>query len=205
MIGILDLGMGNLRSLSNAIDHSGFDVQVTDTQAAFDDFTHLIIPGVGHFRAAMGAVFERQLRSPIRAFAASGRPVLGVCLGMQLLASTGTEGGEMEGLGLVAGTVRKLELGPNLRIPHVGWNSLTKKKDHPVYEGLKQDRDFYFVHSFAMQCDDPSDVLGETDYGGPVTAAVSHANVVGFQFHPEKSEASGLKLLENFCLWDGKC
>ncbi len=205
MIGILDLGMGNLRSLSNAIDHSGFDFQVTENQAAFDDFTHLIIPGVGHFRAAMGAVFDRQLRPQIRAFAASGRPVLGVCLGMQLLAAVGTEGGEMEGLGLVAGTVRKLELGPGLRIPHVGWNSLTKKKDHPVYEGLKQDQDFYFVHSFAMQCDDSADVLGETDYGGPVTAAVSHANVVGFQFHPEKSDASGLKLIENFCLWNGKC
>lgn len=205
MIGILDLGIGNLRSLSNAIDHNGFDVQITESRAAFDDFTHLIIPGVGHFRAAMDAVRERQLRAEIRAFAASGRPVLGVCLGMQLLAATGTEGGEMEGLGLVAGTVRKLEPGPDLRIPHVGWNSLTKKQDHPVYEGLKQDRDFYFVHSFAMQCDDPADVLGETDYGGPVTAAVGHANVVGFQFHPEKSEASGLKLLENFCLWDGKC
>ena len=205
MIGILDLGMGNLRSLSNAIDHSGFDVQVTENQAPFDDFTHLIIPGVGHFRAAMGSVFERQLRPQVQAFAASGRPVLGICLGMQLLAAMGTEGGEMEGLGLIAGVVRKLETGPDLRVPHVGWNSLNQTKAHPVYEGLKQDRDFYFVHSFAMQCDDRADVLGETDYGGPVTAAVSHANVVGFQFHPEKSEASGLKLLENFCLWDGKC
>lgn len=205
MIGILDLGMGNLRSLSNAIEHNGFDAEVTETQAPFDDFTHLIIPGVGHFRAAMGAVFERQLRAPVQAFAASGRPVLGVCLGMQLLAAMGTEGGEMEGLGLVAGTVRKLELAPGLRIPHVGWNSLAKTKDHPIYEGLKQDRDFYFVHSFALHCDDPADVLGETDYGGPVTAAVGHANVVGFQFHPEKSEINGLKLLENFCLWDGRC
>ncbi|MHB1204289.1 MAG: imidazole glycerol phosphate synthase subunit HisH [Rhodospirillaceae bacterium] len=205
MIGILDLGMGNLRSLSNAIQHNGFDVQVTEDQAPFDDFTHLIIPGVGHFRAAMAAVTERDLRPHIRAFAATGKPVLGVCLGMQLLSATGTEGGESEGLGLIAGTVRRLDLGPEYRVPHVGWNSLSLTRAHPVYEGLKADRDFYFVHSFAVVCDRAEDVLGETDYGGPVTAAVGHATVVGFQFHPEKSEANGLKLLENFCLWDGRC
>jgi glutamine amidotransferase len=205
VIGILDLGMGNLRSLSNAIQHNGFDVQVTEDRTPFDDFTHLIIPGVGHFRAAMASVTERQLRPHIRAFAATGKPVLGVCLGMQLLSSTGTEGGESEGLGLIAGTVRRLERSPEYRIPHVGWNSLSLKRPHPVYEGLKPDRDFYFVHSFAVVCDREEDVLGETDYGGPVTAAVGHANVVGFQFHPEKSESNGLKLLENFCLWDGRC
>lgn len=205
MIGILDLGMGNLRSLSNAIQHNGFDVQVTEDQTPFDDFTHLIIPGVGHFRAAMAAVAERDLRPHIQAFAATGKPVLGVCLGMQLLAATGTEGGESEGLGLIAGTVRRLNLGPEYRVPHVGWNSLSLTRSHPVYEGLKPDRDFYFVHSFAVVCDRAEDVLGETDYGGPVTAAVGHANVVGFQFHPEKSETNGLRLLENFCLWDGRC
>src|SRR4051812_12083561 len=116
--------MGNLRSLSNAIQHNGFDVQVTEDQTPFDDFTHLIIPGVGHFRAAMAAVMERDLRPHVQAFAATGKPVLGVCLGMQLLSATGTEGGESEGLGLIAGTVRRLELGPEYRVPHVGWNNL---------------------------------------------------------------------------------
>jgi glutamine amidotransferase len=205
VIGILDLGMGNLRSLSNAIHHNGFDVEVTENETPFESFTHLIIPGVGHFRAAMAAVEDRNLRPHIQAFAATGKPVLGVCLGMQLLSATGTEGGESQGLGLIAGTVRRLELGPDYRVPHVGWNSLSLTRPHPVYEGLKADRDFYFVHSFAVVCDRREDVLGETDYGGPVTAAVGHANVVGFQFHPEKSESNGLKLLENFCLWDGRC
>lgn len=205
MIGILDLGIGNLRSLSNAVHQNGFDFRIIEDAAAFDDLTHLIIPGVGHFRAAMAVVEQRRLRAPIQAFVAGGRPLLGVCLGMQLLAAKGTEGGPSDGLGLVPGTVRRIEPGPGLRIPHIGWNVMSAKKPHPVLNGLKPDRDFYFVHSYAMVCDSPDDVLGVTDYGGEVTAAVARGNVVGFQFHPEKSEVNGLKLLENFCLWDGRC
>ncbi len=205
MIGILDLGIGNIRSLSNAIRRNGFDVEVAETEGLFQRFTHLIVPGVGHFQAGMGALAARGLQPHIAAFAAAGKPLLGVCVGMQLLATTGTEGGEMAGLGLIAGTVRRLELPPAYRVPHVGWNTLFQKQPHPLFEGVKQARDFYFVHSYALACDRAQDVLGETDYGGPVTVAVGSANVVGFQFHPEKSEANGLKLLENFCAWDGKC
>jgi len=205
VIGILDLGIGNLRSLSNAVHQNGFDFRITENEKAFDDLTHLIIPGVGHFRAAMGVIEQRNLRGPIHDFVATKRPLLGVCLGMQLLAAKGTEGGESAGIELIPGAVRFITPGAGFRIPHIGWNVLNVKRPHPVFQGLKNERDFYFVHSFAMVCDAAEDVLGETDYGGPVTAVVGRANVVGFQFHPEKSEVNGLKLLENFCLWDGAC
>jgi imidazole glycerol-phosphate synthase subunit HisH len=205
MIGILDLGIGNIRSLSNAIRRNGFDVVVVDSQELLETFTHLIIPGVGHFRAGMDAVTIRDLKSHISDFAISGRPLLGVCVGMQLLATKGTEGGEVEGLGLIEGTVRRLDRPVGFSVPHVGWNTLVQKKSHPVFDGVKQSRDFYYVHSFALECADRDDVLGETDYGGEFTAVVGRANIVGFQFHPEKSEANGLKLLENFCAWDGRC
>jgi imidazole glycerol-phosphate synthase subunit HisH len=205
VIGILDLGIGNLRSLSNAIHQNGFDSQVIKDETSFADLSHLIIPGVGHFQPAMAAVVDRKLRAPIHAYVATGRPLLGVCLGMQLLAAKGTEGGDVDGIGLIPGTIKRLTPGAGYRIPHVGWNVLMTKRAHPVYEGLKNERDFYFVHSFAMVCDAAEDVLGETDYGGLVTAVIGRSNVIGFQFHPEKSEVNGLKLLENFCLWDGKC
>lgn len=205
MIGILDLGIGNLRSLSNAIHQSGFDFRIIENEKSFADLTHLIIPGVGHFRAAMSVIEQRNLRGPIHDFVATKRPLLGVCLGMQLLAAKGTEGGESAGIGLIPGTVKVITPGVDFRIPHIGWNVLKVKRPHAVFQGLKNERDFYFVHSFAMVCDAGEDVLGETDYGGPVTAVVGRANVVGFQFHPEKSEVNGLKLLENFCSWDGAC
>jgi glutamine amidotransferase len=205
VIGILDLGMGNLRSLSNAIHQSGFDTEVVRDAARFDDLTHLIIPGVGHFGTAMTAFEAGNHRAPVKAYVASGRPLLGVCLGMQILAAKGTEGGDTDGIGLIAGTVRRIAPGPGYRIPHIGWNVLITTRPHPVYAGLKPERDFYFVHSFALACDDRNDVLGETDYGVRLTAVVGHGNVVGFQFHPEKSEKNGLLLLENFCNWDGQC
>jgi len=205
MIGVLDIGMGNLRSMVNAIDQNGFDPMIVRDTSAFDDLTHLVIPGVGNFGAAMAEIGTRNLGHGIRAFADSGRPLLGVCLGMHLLAGQGEEGGSTDGLGLIAGVVRKLEPGSNFRVPHVGWNVLQQCQDHPVFEGIKANRDFYYVHSFAMICDSEKNVLGTTDYGAPVTAVVGRNNVLGFQFHPEKSQTSGLKLIENFCLWDGQC
>lgn len=205
MIGVLDIGMGNLRSMANAIDQNGFDPLMVQEASAFDGLSHLVIPGVGNFGAAMSEIAARNLRHGIRDFAASGRPLLGVCLGMHLLAAQGEEGGPNEGLGLIAGTVRRLEPGPDLRVPHVGWNVLHVCRDHPVFEGVKANRDFYYVHSFAMVCESDENVLGTTDYGGPVTAVAGRGNILGFQFHPEKSQANGLKLIENFCLWDGQC
>jgi imidazole glycerol-phosphate synthase subunit HisH len=205
VIGILDLGINNLRSLSNAVHQNGFDFRIVEKADALNDLTHLIVPGLGNFRAAMDAVDQRNLRGPVRDFAMSQRPLLGVCLGMQLLAAKGTEGGDSMGFGLVPGTVRRMQPGAQFRIPHMGWNALSMKRPHPIFKGLKNERDFYFVHSYAVDCDVADDVLGETEYGGPVTAVIGRGNVVGFQFHPEKSEVNGLKLVENFCLWDGRC
>lgn len=205
MIGVLDIGMGNLRSMANAIDQNGFNPLVVREASSFDDLTHLVIPGVGNFGAAMTEVVARNLRQGIRNFADSGRPLLGVCLGMHLLAEAGEEGGLNEGLGFIAGTVRRLDPGPGLRVPHVGWNVLQVCHDHPVFEGIKANRDFYYVHSFSMVCESKENVLGTTDYGGSVTAVVGRDNVLGFQFHPEKSQMNGLRLIENFCLWNGQC
>lgn len=205
MIGILDIGMGNLRSVCNAVYQNGFDPVVVDSAAAFDDLTHLIIPGVGNFGAAVPELEKRQLRDPILDFAKGGRPLLGTCLGMQLMMGIGEEGGMHHGLGLIEGRVTRLDVGPGLRIPHVGWNELDVSRPHPVFSGIKTRCDFYFVHSYAVRCDNALDVLATTDYGGLVTAAIGRANVVGVQFHPEKSQVNGLRLIENFCRWDGTC
>lgn len=204
MIGILDIGMGNLRSVQNAVYQNGFEPIVVTAAANFDDLTHLILPGVGNFSAAVPEIERRQLKQPILDFVASGRPLLGTCLGMQLLMSVSEEGGTHAGLGLVEGKVKRLS-GEGLRVPHVGWNVLNMTQSHPVFQGIKSGRDFYFVHSYAAVCEDEADLLGTTEYGGAVTAVVGRANVVGMQFHPEKSQVNGLRLIENFCRWDGKC
>jgi glutamine amidotransferase len=204
MIGVLNIGMGNLRSVENAVYQLGFDPVVVEHQDGFDDLTHLILPGVGNFSAAMPEIGARELKRPILDFVASGRPLLGTCLGMQLLMGISDEGGVHNGLGLIAGKVARLQ-GEGLRVPHVGWNILNMTRPHPIFQGIKKGRDFYFVHSYAAVCEQEEDLLASTEYGGPVTAVVGRANVVGVQFHPEKSQVNGLRLIENFCNWDGKC
>ncbi len=204
MIGILDIGMGNLRSVQNAVHHNGFDSVVVGDATGFDDLTHLILPGVGNFSAAMPEMGARQLQQPILDFVASGRPLLGTCLGMQILMSMSEEGGVHAGLALIPGKVTRLS-GEDLRVPHVGWNVLNMTRPHPLFEGIKKGCDFYFVHSYAAVCEDGNDMLGVTEYGGPVTAVIGRANVVGIQFHPEKSQVNGLRMIENFCKWDGQC
>ena len=206
IVGILKMPMGNLRSAYNAVYENGFDPVFVDKDHSFDDLSHLIVPGVGNFRAVMEHLKKDGLAPRIRDFAASHRPVLGICAGMQLLAERGTESGETEGLGLVHGTVERL---PNhekaLVLPHVGWSTVEFRFDHPVTHGIKPGRDFYFVHSYALQTDRPEEALGETEYGTRFVSIVTRGNVVGFQFHPEKSQSNGLKLIENFCRWDGRC
>lgn len=204
MIGVLNIGMGNLRSVENAVYQLGFDPVVVEHQDGFDDLTHLILPGVGNFSAAMPEIGARELKRPILDFVASGRPLLGTCLGMQLLMGISDEGGVHNGLGLIAGKVVRLQ-GEGLRVPHVGWNILNMTRPHPIFQGIKKGRDFYFVHSYAAVCEQEEDLLASTEYGGPVTAVVGRDNVVGVQFHPEKSQVNGLRLIENFCNWDGKC
>lgn len=205
MIGILDIDMGNLRSLSKAVYSLGYDFVLVRSAKDLDDATHLMVPGVGAYGTAMSHVEAQGLRDPIRAFAAEGHPIAGICLGMQILSTSGEEGGETQGLDLIPGRVVRMTPEGGLHLPHVGWNTTRfKRKEHPVFHKVKDGRDFYYVHSYHLLCDDPADVLAETDYGADVAAIVGHDNVIGFQFHPEKSQGNGLRLIGNFCLWSGK-
>jgi glutamine amidotransferase len=204
MIGILDLDLGNLRSVANAVDVVGHDAQIIQQPEKLSEVDHLIIPGVGCYRTAIERLRQQHFEPAIKAFAARGNPVLGICLGMQLLSSTGDEGGRCTGLDLVPGHVQQFDAKLVSRIPHVGWNHVAKG-DHPVLRQLKNGVDFYFVHSFHFVCADSRHSLGTTDCGQVFTSIVGRDNVLGFQFHPEKSQSNGLGLLERFCDWDGIC
>jgi len=205
MIGIVDMEMGNLRSVSNAIYSLGFDFTILRDAAGFGDVSHVIIPGVGSYTTAMGQLHKLRLVTALRDFAATGRPLMGICLGMQLLSDRGDEGGDSPGLGLIPGRVSKIPDDPVRRVPHIGWNNLeVKAPDHPVFEKIRSGVDFYFVHSYEFSAD-AADTYAVTDYGRPLVAIVGRRNVIGFQFHPEKSQANGLRLLENFCNWEGAC
>lgn len=204
-IGILRMPIGNLQSVWNALHELGFEPLFIEDDTDYAALSHLVIPGVGNFRAVMSHLAARGVPSRVRDFAASGRPLLGICAGMQLLARTGTEGGTTEGLGLVDAQVDALPGGGGLRLPHVGWSTVRIRQQHPIFDGVKPDRDFYFVHSYAMHVSNERDWLGETCYGEPFVSVVGSGNVIGVQFHPEKSQVNGLRLLENFARWDGRC
>lgn len=205
MIGLVRMPIGNLQSVWNALYSNGIDPIWVHPTTDTDALTHLVVPGVGHFGAVMQEIEAQGLAAMIRAFAASGRPLLGICVGMQLLADHGTEGGKTPGLGLLGGVVRKLPETGGLRLPHVGWNTVTLRRRHPVFEGVKPDRDFYFVHSYVFDMAEDDDCVGVSSYGEPFTAVVGRDAIVGTQFHPEKSQINGIRILQNFCHWDGKC
>lgn len=202
MIGILDIDMGNLRSVYNAVYQEGFDPVYVASPEELDEVERLIIPGVGQFSTAMEHMHQRNLVKPIQNFAENGNPVLGICLGMQLLADWGDEGGGAEGLGLIPGRISRFPRDMNLSVPHVGWNTVTPVQSHLLFDDVKPGRDFYFVHSYVFQPDEETSTLTTTPYGDEFTSAVIRGNVAGFQFHPEKSQVNGLKLLSNFCDWN---
>jgi len=207
MIGIVDYGMGNLRSLRNALDFVGLEVDVFAEASRVQEFSHLIVPGVGAFGKAMENLRTRGFVAPLRAHAAAGKPLMGICLGMQLLASRSVEFGDHEGLDLVPGRVVPFEASTSFPVPHVGWNDLTIAKRHPLLAKVNAKRavDYYYVHSFHFSAKDQKDVIATSDYGRTFTAIVGRGSVVGTQFHPEKSQAGGLALLEGFAEWDGTC
>jgi glutamine amidotransferase len=163
------------------------------------DLTHLIIPGVGSFAQAMKNIRERHLEDPILEHVANEKPLLGICLGMQLLAEEGTEPHPVKGLGVIKGKVIAFE-NKELRVPHVGWNGIQMNKKHDILESVKKTADFYFVHSYHFNTDDQNSVLAYTDYGElfPSIVANEIGNAVGVQFHPEKSQKQGIRILENF-------
>jgi glutamine amidotransferase len=198
VIGLVDYGMGNVRSVLNALESIDAPARLVSEPDQVLASEHVVIPGVGAFGDAMAALRERGLAQAIRDAAAAGRPILGVCLGMQLLASRSTEFGEHEGLGLISGSVELLETDASLRIPHVGWNDVTVRRPGPIVDALDPEATFYFVHSYEFRPEVPEAVLAVTDYGRDVTACVGFDSVFGVQFHPEKSGADGLTLLRSF-------
>lgn len=204
-IGIVDIGIGNLGSLRHSVYSQGWDSVSVSSPDDLEQVTHLILPGVGAFSAAMTRLNAAGLIDPIRQFAKDGYPILGICLGMQLLADRGSEGGDIPGLGLVMGSVEPIAPQPGLRLPHVGWNEAHQLQRHPVLRSIRDDVDFYFVHGYRFIATDSRTVLAETEYGERFPSIVGKANVIGFQFHPEKSQANGLRLIDNFCAWNGKC
>lgn len=204
MIAIVDYGMGNVRSLRNAFEYLGEDVMVTSDPAELDSADRIVLPGVGAFGDAMLAIHERGLEPVLTHQAlAAKKPVLGICLGMQLFAKTSVEHGEHRGLGWIDADIRRLEVPPPIKVPHVGWNDLHFPANDWLFEGIRPGQaNFYFVHSFHMVCHNAVDQLATTDYGGPVTAVVRSGNLVAAQFHPEKSQDNGLKLLGNWVRWN---
>lgn len=204
MIAIVDYGMGNVRSLRNAFEYLGEDVMVTSDPAELDSADRIVLPGVGAFGDAMLAIHERGLEPVLTHQAlAAKKPVLGICLGMQLFAKTSVEHGEHRGLGWIDADIRRLEVPPPIKVPHVGWNDLHFPANDWLFEGIRPGQaNFYFVHSFHMVCHNAADRLATTDYGGPVTAVVRSGNLVAAQFHPEKSQDNGLKLLGNWVRWN---
>jgi len=196
---IVDYGMGNLGSVRRAFEECGADTQVSDDPRDVAAASHIVLPGVGAFRDGMRNLHERGWIAPLcDAACGEGIPLLGICLGMQLLASRGFEGGEAEGLGLVAGEVRLLTPSGGMRVPHVGWNDVQVVGDAAMFHGLPDGSDFYFVHSYHFVPADVGVVCGTVDYGGEVVAAVTSGRVWGTQFHPEKSSRAGFRLLRNF-------
>ncbi|WP_379968692.1 imidazole glycerol phosphate synthase subunit HisH [Ectobacillus sp. sgz5001026] len=195
MIAIIDYGMGNLRSVSKALEHVGVSYVITDDADVIRGSEAIILPGVGAFPRAMKEIEKRGLTPLLKEEAATGKPFLGVCLGMQLLFEAGEEIENTKGLGLLPGTVRKLPAGR--KIPHMGWNSLEQKKKSPLLKDVKENSYVYYVHSFYADCPDEVVDAG-SNYGVFVPGVVSRGNIFGAQFHPEKSSETGLKMLENF-------
>ena len=207
MIAIVDYGMGNVRSLANALEYLGAEVTLSADPGELADADRLLLPGVGAFGDAMAAINASGLRPVLDRLALDERkPVLGVCLGMQLFAKSSVEHGLHAGLAWLDAEVVPIVAAAPAKVPHVGWNAVGFAPDEWLFAGLPSgESDYYFVHSFHMVCADPGDVAGTTDHGGLVTAAARRGNLVATQFHPEKSQDNGLQLLTNWLEHDFSC
>ncbi|MED1201605.1 imidazole glycerol phosphate synthase subunit HisH [Heyndrickxia acidicola] len=193
MIAIVDYGMGNIASVSNALTSLGYENCITDQASVLEEATHIILPGVGSFQAAVEEIDTRGLR-PILSRLSKDKPFLGICLGMQLLFEKGNEGGNSSGLSLIPGSVEKIET--DLILPHIGWNTLEIMGEQNVFKGF-QSKHVYFVHSY--RANTPKEyIVASTEYGSDIPAVVQNGKVVGMQFHPEKSGDTGLGLIQTF-------
>jgi imidazole glycerol-phosphate synthase subunit HisH len=195
-IAIIDYGVGNLRSVEKAFAASGAEALVSSSDAVLRQASALVLPGVGAFAHCMTELAARGFDELVHESVAEGKPLLGVCVGMQMLFDESEEFGTTAGLGLLRGRVRRFE--GDLVVPQVGWNQVRQHGSHSLLDGVGDNAFFYFVHSYFCEVDEQAMVIGETDYGAPYASVVAQGNVCGVQFHPEKSQAAGLRLLGNF-------
>lgn len=198
MIAIVDYGMGNLRSVQKGFERVGFEAEVTRDVGRIASARGVVLPGVGAFQACMENLKRLDLIEPIRRIVREQKPFLGICLGFQLLFSESEEFGLQKGLELFPGRVVGFQPGDGLKVPHMGWNRLEKKQETPFLEGLSSGDYVYFVHSYYVVPEDPSLVATTTDYGGPFVSSIAGKNLFACQFHPEKSQELGLRILRNF-------
>ena len=211
MLAVIDYGMGNLHSVASAVRRVApqSEVVVTGDPARIRQAERVIFPGVGAIRDCMAEIRRLQLDAVVREVAAD-RPLLAVCVGMQAMMDRSEENGGVDGLGVFPGQVRffgephRDAAGQRLKVPHMGWNQVRQRIDHPLWAGIEQDARFYFVHSYYVHCEDESLVAAEVDYGVRIHAALARNNIFAAQFHPEKSAEAGLTLLHNFINWNGR-
>ncbi len=198
MVAIIDYGAGNLQSVKKALDFLGCDSVITDNPQVNEGASHVILPGVGSFGDAMACIRERNLEDVIKKAADGSKPFLGICLGLQLLFADSDETPDVKGLGVFDGKIVTIPRDMGLKVPHIGWNSVSIKQKDGIFKDIKDDSYFYFVHSFYLK-DAPEDIVaGTTEYGVNIQCAVGKGKVYATQFHPEKSGEAGLKLLKNF-------
>jgi glutamine amidotransferase len=198
MIAIIDYQMGNLRSVQKGFEKVGHEAVVTDDPAVLERAEKIVLPGVGAFQDAIAQLRRRDMVEPIRAGIEAGKPFLGICLGLQLLFDVSYEDGEHEGLGIVPGEVVRFDVPSEFKVPHMGWNQARIARRPPILEGIDEGTHFYFVHSYYVVPRDESVVAVEVDYHRPFCAMIWRDNLFATQFHPEKSQADGLRILKNF-------
>ncbi|MCA9230753.1 MAG: imidazole glycerol phosphate synthase subunit HisH [Planctomycetales bacterium] len=198
MIAIIDYQMGNLRSVQKAFERGGHAATITCEPAEIAAAEKIVLPGVGAFADAIAELKRRELVEPIRQAVSTGKPFLGICLGLQLLFDRSLEDGEHEGLGILPGEVRRFNIPHEYKVPHMGWNRVRFKRRPPIFAGLEDEPHFYFVHSYHVVPREEADVAGEASYPDPFCAVVWRDNLYATQFHPEKSQADGLQVLKNF-------
>lgn len=198
MVAIIDYGAGNLSSVKKALDYLGTESEITQDRDKILSASHVILPGVGSFGDAMNSMQERGLVETVKEAALSGKPFLGICLGLQLLFEESDESPDVKGLGLLKGRIVTIPKDNGLKVPHMGWNSVELKQRNGIFDGIDDESYFYFVHSYYLKDADVDVVAGVTHYGVEIQCAVQKGNLSATQFHPEKSSKAGLKLLENF-------
>lgn len=203
MVAIIDYGAGNLSSVKKALDYLGAESEITQDRDKILSASHIILPGVGSFGDAMKSMEERNLVDTVKEEAESGKPFLGICLGLQLLFESSEESPGVKGLGLLKGRIVTIPRDMGLKVPHIGWNSVSLKQKDGIFQGIEDNSYFYFVHSYYLKDADENEVAGTTQYGVPIQCAVQRGNLSATQFHPEKSSKAGLKLLENFLKREG--